>query len=46
VAREVIGEDNMVNFSVQPDFLERFSKKIGAQMSALLLEKELTLQLR
>ncbi|VAW62278.1 Periplasmic serine proteases (ClpP class) [hydrothermal vent metagenome] len=46
VAREVIGEDNIVNFSVQPDFLERFSKKIGAQMSALLLEKELTLQLR
>jgi len=46
VAREVIGEENIVNFSVQPDFLERFSKKIGAQMSALLLEKELTLQLR
>jgi len=46
VAREVIGEENIVNFSVQPDFLERFSKKIGAQISSILLEKDLTMQLR
>jgi len=46
VAREVIGEENIVNFSVQPDFLERFSKQIGAQISSLLVEKELSLQLR
>jgi len=46
VAREVIGEENIVNFSVQPDFLERFTKKIGAQISNVLLEKDLTMQLR
>ena len=46
VAREVIGEESIVNFSVQPDFLERFTKKIGAQISSILLEKELTMQLR
>jgi protease IV len=46
VAREVIGEENIVNFSIQPDFLERFSKKIGAQISNMMFEKELSLQLR
>jgi len=46
VAREVIGEENIVNFSVQPDFLERFTKKIGAQISSILLEKDLTMHLR
>ncbi len=46
VAREIFGEENIVNFSVQPDILERFSKKIGVQISNLLVEKELTLQLR
>lgn len=46
VAREIIGEENIVNFSVQPDFLERFSKQIGAQISSLLVEKELSLQFR
>lgn len=45
VAREVIGEENIVNFSRQPDFLERFSKKIGAQISALLIENDMTPQL-
>jgi len=45
VAREIIGEENIVNFTVQPDFLERFSKRIGAEMSALLLEKQMNLQL-
>ena len=46
VAREVIGEEKIVKFTVEPDLFERFSKKIGAQMSALLLEKEMLLQLR
>ena len=46
VAREVIGEETIVNFTVEPDFLERFSKKIGTQISSLLVEKELALQLR
>lgn len=45
VAREVIGEENIVNFSRQPDFFEKFSKQIGAQISALLVESELTPQL-
>lgn len=45
VAREIIGEENIVNFSRQPDFLERFSKKIGAQISALLIENDMTPQL-
>ncbi len=46
VAREVIGEEKIINFTMEPDFLERFSKKIGAQISSLLLEKEMNLQLR
>ncbi|VAW77561.1 hypothetical protein MNBD_GAMMA12-2074, partial [hydrothermal vent metagenome] len=46
VAREIIGEENIVSFTVQPDYLERFSKKIGAQISAILLKNETTLQLR
>jgi protease IV len=46
VAREVFKEDNIVNFTVQPDFLERFSKQIGAQISSLLVTQNTTLQLR
>ena len=46
VAREVIGEETIVKFTIQPDILERFSKKIGVQISNLLIEKELSLQLR
>lgn len=46
VAREVIGEESIVKFTVEPDILERFSKKIGVQISNLLIEKELSLQLR
>ncbi|VAW66208.1 Periplasmic serine proteases (ClpP class) [hydrothermal vent metagenome] len=46
VAREVFKTDNIVNFTIQPNFLERFSKKMGAQMATLLVEKELAPQLR
>ncbi len=46
VAREVIGEENMVNFTVQPDILERFSKRIGAQVSTILQNDQLSLQLK
>ncbi len=46
VAREVFKTDNIVNFTVQPDFLERFSKRVGAQMASMLVEAELTPQLR
>ncbi len=42
VAREIIGAENIVDFSVQPDFLERFSKQIGAQVANLLVEQQLT----
>lgn len=42
VAREVIGEENIVNFSRQPDLFERFSKQIGAQISAFVIESEMT----
>jgi len=46
VAREVIGEETIVKFTVEPDFFERFSKRIGSQISSLLVEKELAPQLR
>jgi len=46
VAREVIGEETIVKFTVEPDFFERFSKRIGTQISSLLVEKELGPQLR
>jgi len=46
VAREVIGEESIVKFTVEPDIFERFSKKIGVQISNLLIEKELSIQLR
>ncbi|RDH85240.1 MAG: S49 family peptidase [endosymbiont of Galathealinum brachiosum] len=46
VAREVIGEETIVKFTEEPDFLERFSDKIGVHISTLLIEKELTPQLR
>jgi len=42
VAREVIGEENIVNFSRQPDLFEKFSKQIGAQISAFVIESEMT----
>jgi len=45
VAREVIGAEEIVNFTVKPDFFERFSKQIGAQIASLLIEQELTPQL-
>jgi len=46
VAREVFKVENIVNFTVQPDFFERFSKRIGAQISSLLVAQNTTLQLR
>ncbi len=46
VAREIFGTDNIVNFTVEPDFFERFSKQIGAQISSLLVEKTTTMQLQ
>lgn len=46
VARDVIKADNIVNFSVKPDFFDRFSKRIGASVGAFLSESMLTPQLK
>lgn len=41
VARNVIGAESIVDFSVKPDFFERFSRGIGAEMGHILMEKTL-----
>ncbi len=46
VAREVFDAENIVNFTIQPDFLERFSRGIGVQITSLLIEQKNSLQLR
>ena len=46
VAREVIGAENIVNFTVQPDFFERFSEKVGSATADILAEKLLLPQLK
>ena len=46
VAREVFDAEEIVNFTIQPDFLDRFSKQIGAQISSLLVEQASAPQLR
>jgi protease IV len=38
VAREIIGEKKIKEFSHEDDILERFSKKLGASVSTVLLE--------
>ena len=46
VAREVIGAENIVDFTVQPDFFQRFTENISSTMARLLLENSLLPQLR
>ncbi|MDH5473270.1 MAG: S49 family peptidase [Gammaproteobacteria bacterium] len=46
VARDIIGAERIVDFTVQPDFFERFSKGISAQLADLLFEKMLLPQLK
>lgn len=46
VARDVIGAENIVDFSVKPDFFERFSRSIGAEISHILVEKTLLPELK
>jgi len=46
VAREVIKAENLVDFSVKPDFFDRFSRRIGASVGAFLSESSLTPQLK
>ncbi|HEY9050354.1 MAG TPA: signal peptide peptidase SppA [Gammaproteobacteria bacterium] len=46
VAREVIGAENIVDFTVQPDFFQRFTENVSSTMASLLLENSLLPQLR
>jgi protease IV len=36
VAREVIGEEDIVDFTRKPDLLERISKRIGVAMASAM----------
>ena len=38
VAREVIGEDNIVDFTVTDDLLERLAKRVGATTARILMQ--------
>ncbi len=40
VAREVIGEENIVNFSVTDNILDRLAKRVGATTASLLLQQQ------
>ena len=40
VAREIIGEDNIVNFTVTDDLLDRLAKRVGATMASILMKSE------
>lgn len=40
VAREVIGEEDIINFTVTDDFLDRFAKRVGATMASILMKNE------
>jgi len=41
VAREVIGEKRMVDYTHQPDFLERFSRRVGKTMMNVIYTEQL-----
>lgn len=38
VAREIVGEEKMVDYTVKPSFADRFADKLGASMSAVLVK--------
>lgn len=40
VAREVIGEEDIVNFTVTDDLLSRLAKRMGASMASILLQNK------
>ena len=46
VARDVIGAENIVDFTVEPDFFQRFSDSVGSAVADLLVEKTLLPQLK
>ena len=39
VAREVIGEEDIVNFTVTDNIIDRLAKRLGATMASLLIEQ-------
>ncbi len=40
VAREVIGHEDVVNYTVRDDLLDRLAKRMGATMASILLQSE------
>lgn len=40
VAREVIGEEDIVNFTLTDDILDRLAKRVGATMAGILIKNE------
>jgi len=40
VAREVIGEEDIVNFTVTDDLMDRLAKRVGATMASILMKNE------
>lgn len=45
VARDIIGAEQIVDFTLQPDLFERFSKAVSTQMANILLEMTVSPQL-
>lgn len=39
VAREVIGAEDIVNFTFKPNYLDRFTSRLGASVATLLLDR-------
>ncbi|HEX5636657.1 MAG TPA: S49 family peptidase, partial [Gammaproteobacteria bacterium] len=46
VAREVLHAEDIVDYTVHPDFFSRFSRQVGASMANLLIEQGMTPQLQ
>lgn len=40
VAREIIGEEDIVNFTITDDLLDRLAKRMGATMASILMKNE------
>ena len=46
VAREVLKAEDIVDYTVRPDFFSRFSDKVGVTLANLLIEQGLKPQLQ
>ncbi len=44
VAREVIKQDNIVDFTIRENFADRFAKRLGAAMASKILSREFTIK--